>query len=178
MLVKAYTTKGGGFSNGTRTIKASYRIQERPKSNIGQYNATNNGTNETIHAEDTMKDKKIINFDTVVNKSNSVNKTKKVPKKLFIANDLPTVANINPRSIYGKENTLKTFIDEHAIDCTFLSESWERINFPLENLMGMEGYQVISNPYQRTGRGGRPALIIKKEKYFIKNLTNTVVDIP
>ena len=91
---------------------------------------------------------------------------------------MPSVANINPRSIYGKEKELKSFINEHSIDCTFLSESWERLNFPLENLMGMEGFQVISNPYQRTGRGGRPALIIKKEKYTIRNLTNTVVDIP
>ena len=64
------------------------------------------------------------------------------------------------------------------VDCTFLSESWERLNFPLEKLIDMEGYEVISNPYQRTGRGGRPALIIKKDKYNIKNITNTIVDIP
>ena len=101
-----------------------------------------------------------------------------MPKKIECALDLPIVANINPRSIYGKENELKTFIKEESVDCTFLSESWERLHFPLETLINFEGYEVFSNPYQRTGRGGRPALIIKKEKYNIINLTNSVVDIP
>ena len=91
---------------------------------------------------------------------------------------MPLVVNINPRSIYGKDKELKSFITEHSVDCAFLSETWERLNFPLENLMNMDGYKIISNPYQRTGRGGRPALIVKREKYEIKNLTNTIVDIP
>ena len=91
---------------------------------------------------------------------------------------MPLVVNINPRSIYGKDKELKSFITEQSVDCAFLSETWERLNFPLENLMNMDGYKIISNPYQRTGRGGRPALIVKREKYEIKNLTNTIVDIP
>ena len=59
-----------------------------------------------------------------------------------------------------------------------MSETWERIDFPLENLMKIEGYKVLSNPYQRTGRGGRPALIVNDQKYTIRNITNSVVTIP
>ena len=110
-------------------------------------------------------------------KNANINK-KSMPKMLNFALDLPVVANINPRSIYGKENELKTYIKEELVDCTFLSESWERLNFPLEKLINMEGYEVILNPYQRTGRGGRPALTNRTGKYTIKNPTNTLVDIP
>ena len=84
---------------------------------------------------------------------NKNGKTASLSKKIICALDLPTVANINPRSIYEKKNQLCTLIKEYSIDCTFLSETWERINFPLENLMKIEGYKVLSNPYQRTGKG-------------------------
>ena len=84
------------------------------------------------------------------------NEIKNKSKKVDVALALPVVANINPRSIYRKEDELKTFISEEGIDCTILSESWERIDFPLDNLIKLEGFEVISNPHQRTGRGGRP----------------------
>ena len=96
--------------------------------------------------------------------------------------DLPSIMNINPRSVYNKPEELKALIIEENIDCTFLSESWERPGFTLEQLLADldDEFRVISNPHARPeGRtGGRPALIIKKDKYNIKNLTNTVINIP
>ena len=90
--------------------------------------------------------------------------------------------NINPRSVYNKPEELQTLILEEQIDCTFLSESWERPDLTLEQLLtDLEGdYRVISNPHAREeGRsGGRPALIIRKDKYNIKDLTNTIINIP
>ena len=90
--------------------------------------------------------------------------------------------NINPRSAYNKLEELQALIKEENIDCTFLSESWERSDFTLEQLLtDLQGeYRVISNPHvRREGRtGGRPALIIKSNKYNIKDLTNTVINIP
>ena len=43
-----------------------------------------------------------------------------------------------------------------------------------------EEYQIISNPHARSSdkQGGRPAIIIKKQNYNVKNLTNTVINIP
>ena len=59
-----------------------------------------------------------------------------------------------------------------------MSESWERESLTLDQIIDLENYQVISNVYQRTGMGGRPALIINNEKYHVQNLTNTMVSIP
>ena len=48
----------------------------------------------------------------------------------------------------------------------------------LDQIIDLENYQVISNVCQRTGVGGRPALIINDKKYHVENLTNTLVNIP
>ena len=109
-------------------------------------------------------------------------KTIKRSNKVGEALELPSVMNINPRSVYNKPEELQALITEEDIDCTFLSESWERPDLTLEQLLSEleDNYRVISNPYARTqGRtGGRPALIIKKDKYNIKDLTNTLINIP
>ena len=42
----------------------------------------------------------------------------------------------------------------------------------------MDDHEVISNVHQRTGKGGRPAILVNTKKYNVENLTNTVVSIP
>ena len=102
--------------------------------------------------------------------------------KVGQALQLPTVMNINPRSVYNKPEELQALITEEQIDCVFLSESWERSELTLEELLDdlNDDFRIISNPFARSEgtTGGRPAIIIKKEKYNIKNLTNTVINIP
>ena len=78
----------------------------------------------------------------------------------------------------NKVEELKTFIDEETIDVAFVSESHDRQNKKLEDNFNLENYKVISNLYQRQGKGGRPAIIVNSEKYNVENLTNTLVDIP
>ena len=64
-------------------------------------------------------------------------------------------------------------------DVIFMSESWERLNFTLEEVMRpLVDHTVISNVHQREGRGGRPALIINSKKYFVQNITQSVIQIP
>ena len=87
---------------------------------------------------------------------------------------MPTLLNINPCSIYNKSNELKELLELSEVHLVCMSESWERENEPLHEMIKIEGHQVISNPFQRHGRGGRPALIINEEKYFVQNLTNSV----
>ena len=91
---------------------------------------------------------------------------------------LPTCMNLNPRSIYNKAQEFITFIKEHSIHCVFLSESWERPEFNLSQLLDIEDFMVISNPHQRTGQGGRPALLVNTKYYHVRNLTNTLIQIP
>ena len=91
--------------------------------------------------------------------------------------NLPKVMNVNPRSIYNKVDEFNAFVEEEEIDCVFMSESWERSGNPLEEIINLPNHMVISNPHLRKGMGGRPTLIINKEKYHVKNLTQTI-DIP
>ena len=105
-------------------------------------------------------------------------KSNKVPKKVKQALNLPTVMNVNPRSIYNKAKEFQTFVEEEDIDCVFMSESWERPDMPLDTIINLPNHVVISNPHQRKGAGGRPALVINNKKFHVKNLTQSLIDIP
>ena len=91
---------------------------------------------------------------------------------------LPTCMNLNPRSICNKVTELITLIKELQVHCIFLSESWERPEFNLSELISIDDFTVISNPHQRQGQGGRPALIVNTKFYHVRNLTNTLIEIP
>ena len=86
--------------------------------------------------------------------------------------------NPNPRSVYNKVDEFHTRVTELSADLIFMSESWERESLTLDQIINLDNYQVISNVYQRTGMGGRPALIINDKKYHVQNLTNTLISIP
>ena len=111
-------------------------------------------------------------------KKNRNNYTVKRSNKVVQALDLPKVLNLNPRSAMNKIDEIKTFIEEKSIDCAFISESWETNDKKLADNIKIKDHIVISNPYQRQGKGGRPALIINEAKYHVQNLTNTVLSIP
>ena len=98
--------------------------------------------------------------------------------KVMQALNLPTVMNVNPRSIYNKVNEFHNFVKEELIDCILMSESWEPLEQPLDEIINLPNYTVISNPHQRKGTGGRPALIINNSKYNVKNLTQSLIEIP
>ena len=99
-------------------------------------------------------------------------------KKVFTASQLPIVVNLNPRSVYNKKEEFKTMMKQLDVDICCMSESWDRKNNGLEKAIQMDGYQIIKNVLQRPGKGGKPALIIKKEKYFIKELCPNVLTVP
>ena len=86
--------------------------------------------------------------------------------------------NLNPRSIYNKQKEFHTLVSELSIDLICISESWERENLTLDELIQLEDYKVISNVHQRSGKGGRPAIIANEQKYFVQNITNTFVNVP
>ena len=90
--------------------------------------------------------------------------------------NLPEVLNINPRRAMNKIE-LTTFIKEKNIDCEFISESFDRENKWLDENFDLENFTVISNIYQRTEQGGRPALIVNSKKFNVQNLTNSLVNI-
>ena len=106
-------------------------------------------------------------------KSETVNKS-----KVFQALSLPSLSNINARSVYNKLDELHTFINEEEIDVIFLSETWERESLNLETFIELGSHKVYSSPYQRKGKGGRTAIIANNVKYDTENITNTIIQVP
>ena len=120
-------------------------------------------------------DAKVFSPNTPINNLEGGAKYVGKPNKFLQALELPTIANINPRSAYNKAEELKTFIKEEMVDVLFLSESWEREDLQLNEIIHLENHKVISNVFQRKGKGGRPALIVNTEKYHVQDITNTLV---
>ena len=63
------------------------------------------------------------------------------------------------------------------MDLLFMSESWEREDLQLQDIIHLDDHLVISNVYQRKGKGGRPALVVNKDKYHVQDITNTLVNV-
>ena len=59
-----------------------------------------------------------------------------------------------------------------------ISESWERPENPLNNVLNMDGYQAISNPFARKQVGGKPALVINTDMFTVENPNQTLIKIP
>ena len=61
-----------------------------------------------------------------------------------------------------------------------ISESWERSSEPLENIIKIDNYKFISNPFQRPASvpGGRPAILVNTSKFSVDCINQTLVDIP
>ena len=91
---------------------------------------------------------------------------------------MPTVVNINSRSVYNKVDEFHSLVTELEVDLICMSESWEREDLRLDQIIELDNYQIISNVYQQTGKGGRPAIIVNDSKYQVQNLTNNLISIP
>ena len=93
--------------------------------------------------------------------------------------ELPTVMNLNPRSIYNKSEDFRVLLEQYSVDCVTMSESWERDNLSLSQLLAdLENYQIITNVKQREFKGGKPAILINTDKYNVKPLCPDVVTVP
>ena len=99
-------------------------------------------------------------------------------KKVTTAAQMPVIVNLNPRSVYNKKEEFKTMMEQLDVDICFMSESWDREKNGLEKVIRMDDHQIVKNVVQRQGKGGKPALIIKKDKYFIKELRPSVITVP
>ena len=53
----------------------------------------------------------------------------------MMAAHLPTICNINPRSLYNKVEEFCAFIKMESVDVVFVSETWEREELPLKDII-------------------------------------------
>ena len=91
---------------------------------------------------------------------------------------LPTVMNLNPRSVYNKHEELSTLIEQYSAEVICVSESWEKENKPLEEILDLPDYKIVTNVKQREFRGGKPAILVNENKYIVKKLCPDVVTVP
>ena len=92
--------------------------------------------------------------------------------------ELPVVMNINPRSIYNKCEEFSVLVEQYEADLICMSESWDRENYRLDQVIQIENYRVISNVKQRDFRGGKPAIIVNEEKFIVRPLCPEPITVP
>ena len=59
-----------------------------------------------------------------------------------------------------------------------MSESFERENRSLQELLQLDDYEIISMVKRRELKGGNPAILINKQKYWIKRICPDLVSVP
>ena len=92
--------------------------------------------------------------------------------------NLPTIMNINPRSIYNKCDEFSQLIEQYDCDIICMSESWDRANLPLDQLLKLDNYEIISNVQQREFKGGKPAILVNTQKYIVKRICPDPITVP
>ena len=95
-------------------------------------------------------------------------------RKILKASSLPLVAVLNARSAYNKPENINKFLNELGIEVLMISETWEREELSLENLLQLPNYKVHSYRRQKTKAGKQPggacALIYKETRFEVKKL--------
>ena len=91
---------------------------------------------------------------------------------------LPTVININPRSLYGRQDSLAEVIEEYEGEIVTVSESWNREDDPLTGLIDIEDFEMFMNVKQREQRGGKPLILVNTKKYSVRKLCPNIVTVP
>ena len=99
-------------------------------------------------------------------------------EKAASALNLPIVMNLNARSIYNKINEFQDVVTQYEVDLIMMSETWERENLKLSEILKLDNYQVVTNVVQRRNRGGKSAIIVNTDKYYIKELCPDPITVP
>ena len=92
--------------------------------------------------------------------------------------ELPVFMNLNPRSIYNKTDDFKLLVDQYEADVICISESWEREDLTLKELLNLENFEVFTNVKQRDFMGGKPAIVVNTQKYDVKPLCPDPITVP
>ena len=108
----------------------------------------------------------------------SVRKVIRRNNKIIEAADLPIIMNINPSSIYNKSDELPILFEQYEASIICMSESWQRENYKLEDLLELENFKIITNVKERDFKGGKPAIFINLEKYHVKQLCPDPITVP
>ena len=88
------------------------------------------------------------------------------------ASSLPLMCVLNARSLYNKVDNFKTFIKELGIEFAIISETWERADFSLEELVNLSNYKIKSfkrpKVIQNRQPGGGSAIVYSENRFTTK----------
>jgi hypothetical protein len=119
-------------------------------SNIVQIDGLDSCNNSSSDSED-ESDRNVSDYDTedeIEPDTEPINITPTtVPSKkrrILQASFLPLVAVMNARSLYNKPESFKTFLKELGVEVVIVSETWEREEQSLEEMLQMSNYKVHS----------------------------------
>ena len=107
--------------------------------------------------------------------------TIKRSNKLLEASNLPIVLNLNPRSLYKKQNEFRTLIEQTEATLCCVSETWDRSHSGgtlISDLIDIEGFSWIKNVVQRNRKGGKPAILASEKDYYITELCPDIITVP
>ena len=132
-------------------------------------NSDNDQSNSTEYATEDE-----IEPDTSPITLSPVLKPKKREQKILQASSLPLVTVLNARSLYNKHFNFKKFVSELGIEAAIISETWEREDKPLDQLLQMGNYKVHSHRRTKVKAnrqpGGACALVYNEERFQVTNL--------
>ena len=80
---------------------------------------------------------------------------------------LPSVMNINPRAVYIEVDEFLTLVDQYQTDIIFMSETWDRVEQPLDTIIKLDDHKVFTAVNPRKFKGGKPAIIVNERKFHV-----------
>ena len=98
--------------------------------------------------------------------------------KALAAVNLPTVVNLNPRSVFNKINEFHDMVEQYEVDLVLMSESWERENLTLRDIIKLQNFDIITNVVQRQTVRGKPAIVVNNEKFYVTPLCPDPITVP
>ena len=108
--------------------------------------------------------------------------TVKRSNKVLEASNLPVVLNLNPRSLYNKQEEFCTLVEQTDAGLCCISETWDRSHVrggtAISDLINIDGYRWIKNVVQRKRKGGKPAILASERDYYIKELCPDIITVP
>jgi hypothetical protein len=107
-----------------------------------------------------------------------IRKTIRRSNNLVKAANLPTVINLNARSVYNKVDEFCCLVEQYEADVVVMCETWERQNLTLDQIINIENFKIITNVVQRTNAGGKTAIFVNEDKYFVKEICPNPITVP
>ena len=69
-------------------------------------------------------------------------------------------------------------MEQYEVDLCCMSESWERENLSLNEIINLDNFDIITNIVQRQTVGGKPAIIANRDKFNIRPLCPEPITVP